>query len=746
MIEKLSSPSVYTYENDQSFIQPGSSPAGIAIIGPTEKGPAFVPTDVSSYQDFVAKFGSNGTDTYVPQAVLSYLTSGDSAKITRILGNGGWLFNTTKKLAAIISGSTIISVFHPSKNSAANVASLTNSTVTGSYNNFTLTLSGSGVFKQISGSSLNSSDPKYIINVLGTDENFETGSGFPYLHFSNYVSASLSMSNAATMITSSTTITFTSSFAEGYDAAKTPWILSTGGLRLFRLVHRGHGRKTNRDFKISISDITTSVDPDIFTTFTVLVRAWNDTDSSPSIIEQFNNVSLDANAANYFGRVIGDKYSQYDSSIGTVIENGNYANASNYVRVEIANAVDVRSITSNVTIGGFEAYYETIAGFGNNRLPAVSYVSSTTSSNTFSGFNFNYTDNINYLNPVPLEAVTGSNTNFSISVNDNKFTVALQGGTDGINFAQIRKIGSEIATDGTNVFGYDLSSSSTGGTSAYQKALNILSNKQDYQFGLLTLPGIISQYHSAVTTLAVNMAEGRNDAFYIMDLTGLSTSVQGAANQTAGLDSNFAASYYPWVRVRDVNSNKIISVPPSVVVGQAFAYNDRISAPWYAPAGISRGGLGGVVDVYAKITKANMDTLYQARINPIIRNTSGGGIVIYGQKTLQLKSSALDRINVRRLLITLRATIGNIATGFVFEQNTNAIRNSFLAKANPYLDMVQQKSGIYAYRIVMDESNNTSDVIDRNQLIGQIYIQPTKAIEYIILEFNIEPTGTVTFG
>lgn len=741
MIERIQSPGVYSYENDQSFIQTGVSPSGIAIVGPTEKGPAYIPTDVYSYSEFTAKFGNNGKETYVNQSVLSYLNAGESAKVIRVLGNGGWTFNgSTRRLAAIVSGSIVLTVFHPSKNENADTVSLNSSSATGTLNAFNLTLSGSSVYKQTS-ASLNSSDSRYILNVLGTDANFQTGSAFAYLHFANFVSSSVSLSASSSLVTSSTAVTFTSSYAEGYDAGKTPWIISEGGIRLFRFVHTGHGDKTNKDVKIAIAGITKSNDPDTFTTLSVIVRAWNDTDSSPSILEQYNNVSLDADASNYIGRIIGDKYSEYDSNISTVVEKGDYNQISKYIRVELSDAVKARSINYTVGIGGFEAYYETIAGFGSNRLPAVSYVSSNTGSNTYSGFDFSKSDNLNYLNPVPLEAVTGSNTNFSLPTNDDKFVLGLQGGLDGMSFSTIRKIGSEIKTDGTNVFGFDLSSSSTGGTAAYRKALNILSNKQDFQFELLTLPGILDQYHSSVTTLADNMAVERADTFYIRDLVGLNASVQTAVNQTAGLDSNYSAVYFPWVRVRDINTNKIISVPPSVVVPQAYAYNDRVSAAWYAPAGVSRGGLGGVVDVYAKINKADQGSLYDARINPIIRNTSGGGVVIYGQKTLQVKSTALDRINVRRLLIELKIVIGNMATALVFEPNNNATRNSFLAKVNPYLDSVQQRNGLYGYRVVMDDSNNTSDVIDRYELRGTVYIYPVRAAEFVILEFNIQPTG-----
>jgi len=171
-----------------------------------------------------------------------------------------------------------------------------------------------------------------------------------------------------------------------------------------------------------------------------------------------------------------------------------------------------------------------------------------------------------------------------------------------------------------------------------------------------------------------------------------------------------------------------------------YAYNDSVSEPWFAPAGINRGGLATVITAERKVSSTNRDTLYEGNINPIA-TFPGTGVVVYGQKTLQRRASALDRVNVRRLLIALKSYISQIALGLVFDQNTIATRNNFLAAVNPYLESVQQRQGLYAFKVVMDSSNNTPDVIDRNQLIGQIYLQPTKTAEFIYLDFNILPTG-----
>jgi phage tail sheath protein FI len=155
---------------------------------------------------------------------------------------------------------------------------------------------------------------------------------------------------------------------------------------------------------------------------------------------------------------------------------------------------------------------------------------------------------------------------------------------------------------------------------------------------------------------------------------------------------------------------------------------------------VNRGGLGQVIQAERKLSQSNRDTLYDAKVNPIA-SFPGTGVVVYGQKTLQTKSSALDRVNVRRLLINLKSYISQVSQNLVFEQNSRATRAQFLNAVNPYLESVQSRQGLYAFRVIMDDSNNTADVIDRNELIGQIFVQPTKTAEFIYLDFIVQPTG-----
>ena len=273
----------------------------------------------------------------------------------------------------------------------------------------------------------------------------------------------------------------------------------------------------------------------------------------------------------------------------------------------------------------------------------------------------------------------------------------------------------------------------------YTRAIDILSNKDEFQFNIITAPGVIDVNEGATVDSIVALAEERGDCIAVVDIVNYNTGVSTVVTEAAGQNSSYAATYWPWLQMQSA-ANKAVWVPASVVIPGVYAFTDNATAPWFAPAGLVRGGIPGVIQAEMKLTKAQRDTLYAAKVNPIA-TFPGTGISIMGQKTLQTKASALDRVNVRRLLIELKKFIGDQARNLVFEQNTIATRNRFLATVNPYLESVVQRQGLYAYRVVMDDTNNTADVVDRNQLVGQIFIQPTKTIEFVVLDFTIEPTG-----
>lgn len=277
-------------------------------------------------------------------------------------------------------------------------------------------------------------------------------------------------------------------------------------------------------------------------------------------------------------------------------------------------------------------------------------------------------------------------------------------------------------------------------SASYNNMIDLLSNQDDYRFNVLLAPGLFSTLQANQVSTLITNTQGRGDSLFVLDLVPYGSTITAVTTAAASRDNSYAASYWPWCQILDPSSGKNVWVPASALIAGVYAYNDRVAEPWFAPAGINRGGLGTVIRAEQKLSQANRDTLYQGKVNPIA-TFPGTGTVVYGNKTLQTKASALDRVNVRRLLIALKSYIGQVANTLVFEQNTIATRNQFLAQVNPYLESVQQRQGLYAFRVVMDESNNTPDVIDRNQLIGAIYLQPTKTAEFIYLNFNITPTG-----
>lgn len=413
-------------------------------------------------------------------------------------------------------------------------------------------------------------------------------------------------------------------------------------------------------------------------TFSLLVRQGDDNANTPIVLETWTNLSMDPTAPNYVARVIGNQYKQYNAQDNQIEVIGDYPNNSRYIYV------------SNVLT-------PTPIYFDNNGIAKSQYTGS-----------------------IPSNA-SGS------------FTGAAGTLATGVNAKYYNNIVSGV----TNTQGL------TG--SDYTNMINLLGNADDYRYNVLTTPGLFASeapIGSSQVTTGINNSQNRGDNIYVVDLVPFSSSINDVTTQANVKNTSYAAAYWPWVQTIDPDSAQLVWVPASTMINGVYAYNDNVSEPWFAPAGINRGGLSTVVRAEKKLSQANRDTLYTNKVNPIA-TFPGTGVVVYGQKTLQTKSSALDRVNVRRLLIQLKSYISQVAQNLVFEQNTIATRNQFLSQVNPYLESVQQRQGLYAFKVIMDDSNNTADVIDRNQMIGQIYIQPTKTAEFIYLDFNILPTGAV---
>jgi len=289
---------------------------------------------------------------------------------------------------------------------------------------------------------------------------------------------------------------------------------------------------------------------------------------------------------------------------------------------------------------------------------------------------------------------------------------------------------------------YDTIGTNTQGLTGvdYDRMIALLGNAEAYQYNLLFAPGLLNDSHPSQINTIISNTTLRGDSLFVMDLGVYGSSLGEAVTEAQTKDTSYAATYWPWIRIVDPATGKHIWVPASTVIPGVYAFTDKISAPWFAPAGINRGGLNTVLQTEIKLSQGNRDTLYSNNINPIA-TLPKQGVVVFGQKTLQKSQSALDRVNVRRLMIELKSFVRQIADTIVFEQNTITTRNSFLARVTPYLEGIQQKQGLYAYQVVMDESNNGPAVIDQNQLVGQIYIKPTRTAEFISLDFILLPTG-----
>ena len=418
-------------------------------------------------------------------------------------------------------------------------------------------------------------------------------------------------------------------------------------------------------------------------TFNLLIRRGDDTTNRKTILESWTDLSLDPNSQNYIEVVIGNQKKNFDTDAEEnrfIQTTGSYVNNSRYVRVS--------------SVG----------------LPTLNYLDND------GNFKSEYTSSLPQIG-------SGSNEG------------AMTGGTGNV-------YGSG-ANGNTRLKMYDeIDVSSIQGLEGayYTASLTLLQNTDEYDFEILAIPGVTIQNGSAATNAAISCVTQRGDAIAVIDTRDYGSTLNQVVTNASSVDSSYTATYWPWVQVLGTETGKLVWAPASTVIPGVYATNDRIGAEWFAPAGFNRGGVGGVITTERKLSPADRDKLYLGKVNPIAQ-FPGNGTVVFGQKTLQTAATALDRVNVRRLLIELKRVIGNIGNTLLFEQNTAATRNRFVNQVNPYLESIQQRQGLYAYRVVMDDTNNTAEVIDRNQMVGQIFIQPTKTAEYIVLDFNVTPTG-----
>ena len=716
--EKVISPGVFTNEIDQSFL-----PAAVSEIG------AAIPTVVNSYSEYQATFGDtflSGSDYYTYLTSLTakqYLKHGSSLLVTRILPTGYGGASTivsssgTSTAANVATGSIVLK--GGGLTAAGNVG-FAGVKVTIGDTNFTV-LDGN-----TSMSLFPNTDTQYWIKSgsLGTAAQSESLAH----RFSNAFASSSTLNlSSSVMVSSSNTVVISvsaSAGGAGYNVSastnspfqaywtKTGDAITTklpegfaaaigGGTDSnttdvsFKLHTLSDGTVTNSNSKESTNNILPSgsknnIRWEVSTknnkkgTFTLLIRRGDDTSKRKQTLETWNNVSLDPNQNNYIGKVVGDSTFTVrggGTSTPYLQMTGSFPNKSKYVRVEVINQT-VDYLDEN----------------GNLRTDNASGSLPSTASGSFAG-----------------------------------------GSDGGTNFTHPQSFYHNISN--TNTQGLNLGTAAKGKT-AYEDAINLLSNEDEYDFNMLLIPGIIDNYsnHTAIVTKAIDMCEDRGDCFIVTDPVEYAGALSTATSQAETRDSNYAAMYWPWVQIQDDERGTPVWVPPSVTIGGIYAFNDKVAQPWFAPAGLNRGGIDSAIQAERKLTQSNRDDLYSSNVNPIA-TFPNQGVCVWGQKTLQKKSSALDRVNVRRLLIKVKKFIAASSRFLVFEQNNAATRRRFLNIVNPFLEQIQSQSGLSAFRVVMDESNNTPDTIDRNILYGQLFLQPTRTAEFVILDFTVQPTG-----
>ena len=774
MAETLLSPGVLARENDQSFITQQPAEIGAAIIGPAALGPVEVPTLVTSFSEYTAIFG---TTVQSASVAYSYLTSlaannyfqsgGTSLLVTRVTPET--FTSATSSFISTVDGSALKT---GDSNAATLFASVTDAgtAFTGSgevtYTGATFTTNGSGT-----GATFNLvTDAGAVVAVTASaaGEGYEVGNTITFSSNDNGGSpiVATELSGSATFGATDTynagTVTTAPSSTTSTTATGQAWSLTFAGgagasaLTTITATSAGEGVKVGDTFTWDSTDLdadlgggtgttdvvltVTAADlteetavitlraadladgdspfvletisegavmntgttelsggalatgsaenvrwsiPSVNTasgTFSLVVRRGNDNTNQQVVLEQYNNLSLDPYQPNYISAQIGDinKNLVNEGSDYFIQESGSYANLSRYIRVKSVNLK-----TPNYFDNNGQAKSEFTGS-----LPAVS-------SGSFNGAEG---ENI-------TTATSGRVANFYGNIGD----------------------GAAFDTQGL-----------TG--SNYDNAIALLGNVDEYQYNVISAPGLLNATHATQTSALLSNTIQRGDAIAVLDLVKYGSSITSVSQAASAFDNSYAATYWPWVQMIDPQTGELVYSPASTVIPGVYVFTDASSEPWFAPAGLTRGALGQVVRAERKLSATNRDTLYEANVNPLATFPQSG-VVVFGQKTLQKRASALDRVNVRRLLISLKGFISGVADGLVFEQNTIATRNNFLSVVNPYLEGVQQRQGLYAFKVVMDDTNNTASTIDRNELVGQIFLQPTKTAEFVILDFNVLPTG-----
>lgn len=793
------SPGVYTSEKDLSFVTRQVGVTTLGLVGETTKGPAFQPIFVSDFNEFKAFFGglnatkvaSTGYPKYeLPYIAKSYFTKSNQLYVTRVLGFSG--YDAGQSWAITADNNQVVALLRSRatydgtetltfQTTGLSMVDSLSAVTTDAKSEFTLSGASTTSSAFTYNVSFDSTKKNFITRVLGT--NPETGQAPIYVEeiYSNMLDNLISTSGITGLTVGliDNGIIF-SDYKTEYLPAVTPWVVSevNGNIikKLFRLVTISDGNSANSEIKVSIENIK----PDD-REFDVRIRAFYDTDANPVTLERYSRCTMDPTSDNFIGR-----------RIGTL--DGFYASNSNYVLLELDEDEDTSTsfpagftgVPSRIYAGatapsiGYNTAYlpyskirkiylglsDTVGidqNFFNFLGTDITVTSGYTegfhmdvdaSGATLDGYTFVYGDS-----NIQTDAQLALSGNSYEKIYSRKFTMAPYGGFDGWDIyrnsartnTDTYKIGgtkSTLALSSTAIEQKVASNGDLGTTSdyyAYFEAINTFNNPEAININVLATPGIDVFNQTDLVEATIEMVEEqRCDSIYIVTTPDKSSGTEDILDvddvistlDNTGIDSNYTATYWPWVQVKDTDNNVLIYLPPTRDVCRNIALTDNVSFPWFAVAGVQRGVMQ-VEKTRIKLTLEQRDTLYEGRINPIA-TFSSEGIVILGNKNLQTKDSALNRLNVRRLLLQARKLISAVSIRLLFEQNDEIVRNQFKTLVNPILENIRSERGLTDFRVEVD---STPESIDRGELNGRIFIKPTRALEFITVEFVVMNTG-----
>lgn len=794
------SPGVYTSEKDLTFVTRNVGVTTAGLVGETTKGPAFQPiflTDFNEFRAFFgglnpAKFKDTGYPKYeLPYIAKSYLSRSNQLFVTRVLGLSGYdaglawaitadnnqviallrsraTYDTTEVLNFTVSATTDLGF------------SVTGGTV-GVYDDFTLTgtTAAGGSFSYTV--SFDQTKKNYIPRVLGTGALDGKSPIYVEEIFANMLDNAAATSGITAIQLSGLTEypTEFSDYKSEYLPAVTPWVVSevNGNVikKLFRFVTISDGNSANSEFKISIENIKPGIRE-----FDVRIRAFSDLDSSPVTLERFPRCTMDPTSDNFIARRIGTLDGYYQSNSNYVLleldtdEDTSQSFPAGFTGVptRIYGTADAPSIGYNTAYAEFAKVRKIYLGLSDTVGIDEDFFNfqgadETVTSGITDGFHMDIDASGATVPGASYTFVYGDSqfqteTQLALSGNSytklysRKFTLAPYGGFDGWDvYRESRTHTDDYAIGGgkgilalasgaiSSRVSADDDQGSTSDYYAYKDAILTFNNPEAININVLGTPGIDTLNNIGLVEETVDMIElERADSIYIVTtpdiVDGEELEPEDVVDDlvSAGIDSSYTATYWPWVQVQDSDNNVLVWLPPTRDVFRNIALTDNVSFPWFAVAGVQR-GIVNAIKARRKLTLEERDTLYEGRINPIATFASEG-VVIFGNKNLQVADTALNRLNVRRLLLQARKLISAVAIRLLFEQNDEVVRNQFKSLVNPILENIRSERGLTDFRVEVD---NTPESIDRNELNGRIFIKPTRALEFITVEFVVMNTG-----